>query len=155
MSSDHGLSRRWIGIAVGAALVLGACGAGATDEASMSDTTDAPAELALDAAETDGDAENEAEVDDSDAVAEGISPDLETIDLTPEMFEELKTDEVSRAAILVEMRAQGLDAEEAECFLDTVSPGLFITFSVGEQPDDEQFAELLQLLDTCQIAFGQ
>lgn len=133
---------------LGAALVLGACGSNATDDAvSVDESAEAPAELALDATapdQTQGSADDAAEAEN----------DLSAIEVTPELFEQLKTDEVQRAEVLEEMSAQGLSAEEAECFLDNVSPGLFVTFGTGAQPDDDQFAELLQLLDTCEIAFG-
>lgn len=154
MKTDDRSPSRWIGLLVGAALVLGACSSTSTDDAAAEDTS--PSALALDdAASTD---EAELEPDPADAVFDIAAftslADLEDVELTPEIFELLKVNEASREAILVEMRAQGLDAEQSVCFLDQVSPGLFIAFGTGQQPDDAQFGELLGLLDTCGIAFG-
>ena len=148
MNSDARLPRRWVGIALGAALVLGACSSATTDEALAVDEIEEPNELALDVEETATD-ESSPDVEELEMLG-----GLTAADLTPELFEELKADPVSRAAVVEEMSNQGLDAEQAECFLDNVSPGLFITFSLGDQPDDAQFGELLQLLETCEIAFG-
>jgi len=156
-------------------MTLGACGSSATDDASTVDGTEAPSELALDATDVDSTDVDSTDtdstvVDSTDTDTDITEPeekrtdftaddfetldDLSTVELTPEMFEELKTDETSRAAVLIEMEAQGLDAEEAACFLDNVSFGLFVTFGAGEQPNDAQFGELLTLLDSCEIAFG-
>lgn len=160
----HAPSRRWTSLLLCSALVLGACGSG---ESSAGDDTASPSALALDEStatvvDTDSAETTDASVTDIPSaeesgfdIAEFASlADLENVELTPEVFEELKTNEASRAAILEEMEAQGLDADSAVCFLDEVSPGLFIAFGTGQEPTDEQFGELLTLLDTCEVAFG-
>ena len=148
---------------VSLALVLGACGSDASDTPAAPDTSAPPAALALDDADETGAQTTTDDVSASDVgstdtvfdIAEFASlADLESVELTPELFEQLKANDASRAAIIVEMQNQGLDAAQSECFLDQVSPGLFIAFGTGQQPDDAQFGELLSLLDTCEIAFG-
>lgn len=166
MNMDDRQRGRWIGLLLCGALVLGACSSG-SEEAAPSDAVDeSPQELALDdaAASTGADAATTIETDSTDVAAAGDAPfdiaefaslaDLESVELTPELFEQLKTNELSRAAIIEEMGANGLDAEQSACFLDEVSPGLFIAFGTGEQPDDAQFGELIGLLGTCEIDFA-
>lgn len=151
MNTDDRISGRWIGLVVGAALVLSACSSTSSVASPTDEVETSPIVLPLDET-TSADAvvaDASFDVADFDSLA-----DLENVELTPELFEELKTNEVSREAIIVEMGVNGLTPEESVCFLDTVSPGLFISFGTGEQPDDAQFAELLELLDTCEIAFG-
>lgn len=145
MNADR--RRRWLGSALGATLMLGACSSNTTN-ASSPDETAEPSELALEAAEA-------STAEPLTTTQQPLIPDVLAVDrLTPETFEALKTDEASRAAVVEAMQGQGLGADEAECFLDNVTPELFITFSSGEQPDDAQFSELLGLIDICQIAFG-
>lgn len=143
ISSDR-MSGRWIGIIVAGALAIGACGSSGGENAATTPET-LPLEEAPAVAST-------IPAEDLDDVSS--SSELDGVELTPEVFEELKTDPESRAAVLEEMMGQGLTADEAACFLDSVSPGLFATFGNGDQPNDAEFAELLELLDTCEIAFG-
>jgi len=152
MNTDVRLSRRWVAAALSAAMFLGACSSSSTEESS----DDAPSELALDTetVETEVVDTEQTETEVVDTEEAEAADDLPPTEFTPEMFEELKSDDVARAAVLQEMQGQGLEAEQAECFLDNVSAGLFSTFSAGVQPDDAQFSELLELLEICEIAFG-
>lgn len=169
-SNTPGLARpgRMGAVLLSAALLLGACGSGG-DATASSDNLDTPVSaLPLDDEPQSDDVTSvdDASVDDAAPAADSgetaafdVSDftslaDLEGTEITPEIFEALRTDETARAAVLVEMGTQGLSPEESDCFLDEVSPGLFIAFAAGEQPDEEQFTELLGLLDTCEIAFG-
>lgn len=170
MNTDDRQRGRWIGLLLSGALVLGACSSSSGEAAVPAVVDESPDALALDPAapsteadvtEADEAADDEAadgEAADASApfdVAEFTSlADLADVELTPELFEELKTNEVARVAIIDEMGKNGLNVEQSECFLDGVSPGLFIAFGTGEQPSDAQFGELIVLLDTCEIAFG-
>lgn len=151
-----------------AALVLGACGSGASDQATSDETEATPDTLPYEApsepsSPTTAPADN-APADTAPADAESAVPGadeefssssaLDDVEITPERFEELKTDEELRAEVLAEMQGEGLTAEQAACFLDRMSLELFVTFGRGEAPDDAEFEELLGLLDTCEIAFG-
>lgn len=155
MNTNDSTSGRWVGIAVSAAFLLGACGSTPTEDATA-DTS--PPALMLEEAPTTTVAESPiieapAAADVDVAEFSGLE-DLSGAELTPELFEELKTDESSRAAIIDEMVANGLSPDDAACFLDSVSPGLLMTFGVGDDPDDDQIVELFSLLETCEIAFG-
>ncbi len=156
MNTDDRMSGRWIGLLVSAALVLGACSSTSTEDAAADDPDSPPATLPLDDATSTDETDTESAAEDQIFDLEEFTSlsDLENIEITPELFEMLKTNETSRAAVLEEMEAQGLGSEEAVCFLDQVSPGLFIAFGSGQQPDDAQFGELLGLVETCEIAFG-
>jgi len=157
MNMDDQTSRRWIGLLVACTLVLGACGSGSSEPAAA----DEPEALAL-AEETPAD---EAPADEA-AAGETVPmaefdiddfeslEDLQQLEVTPEVFEAIRASETARPIVLAEMESQGLTPDQAVCFLDTVSPGLFTVFSVGEQPDEEQFAELLELLGVCEMTFG-
>ena len=155
MNTNDRMSGRWIGLLVSAALVLGACSSAST-EASSVDDPESPASLPLDDGTSTSETDTETTAADQTFDLDEFTSlsDLENIEITPELFEMLKTNETSRAAVLEEMEAQGLGSEEAVCFLDQVSPGLFIAFGSGQQPDDAQFGELLGLVETCEIAFG-
>lgn len=154
MNMDDRKSGRWIGLLVSGALVMGACSSSSAETSSADELDPSPSALALE--DTTSSAEVSAPVEEAafDIAEFSSLADLESVELTPEIFELLKTNEASRAAVIAEMGAQGLDAVQSECFLDHVSPGLFIAFGTSEQPDDAQFGELLGLLDTCEIAFG-
>lgn len=160
MNMDDQTSRRWIGVLFAGTLVLGACGSATSEPAAADDpavaVADEPDALAL-AEDAPGE---EAPVDDAAPVAEfdidsfESLEDLEQLEVTPELFEAIRSSETARPIVLAEMESQGLTADQANCFLDTVSPGLFTVFGAGEQPDEEQFAELIELLGVCEMTFG-
>lgn len=154
MNMDDRKPGRWIGLLVGGALVLGACSSRSAEVSSADEPDPSPSALALEDSTPSVEVSTPAEEAVFEIAEFSSLADLENVELTPEIFELLKSNEASRAAVIAEMGAQGLDAEQSECFLDEVSPGLFIAFGTGEQPDDSQFGELLSLLDTCEIAFG-
>ncbi len=160
----HVTSRRWIGLLLAGAFALAACGSG----------TESPTDLANDSgdsgvADVEGSelalADEAPEIDpaDDDAVDEppmeldldefDSLDDLDGVTMTPELFEALRTSEVMRPLVIQEMADQGLSPEEAGCFFDNVSPELFVVFGEGEAPNDEQFAELMDLLVICEIPF--
>ncbi len=159
MNTDDRMSGRWIGLLLAGALVLGACGSTTSEsEAADDDIVSAePAALALaeevtaeqttaDEAPANLTSADEFDVDDFTSLE-----DLENVELTPELITEIRTNEAARPIVVAEMEAQGLTADQASCLLDNVSPGLFIVFGMGAQPDEEQFVELIELLGTCEI----
>ena len=159
MNMDAHTPGRWIGLLLVGALTLGACGSGTEPPtaALVDDPSDEAAELALveeDAATAPADDTPEAEstpiaLDDFTSL-----DDLDGVEMTEELFEAMRSSDVMRPLILEEMVDQGLTADEAACFFDHVSPGLFVVFGEGDAPDDDQFTELMDLLVTCDITFA-
>ncbi len=162
MNMDAHTPGRWIGLLIAGALTLGACGSGTESPtaALVDEPSDGATELALvedDAVEAPADelpepVETEAVTIDLDDV--DSFDDLAGVEMTEELFEAMRASEVMRPIVLEEMTSQGLTGDQAVCFFDNVSPGLFVVFGEGDAPDDDQFAELMDLLVTCDITFA-
>lgn len=166
MNKDVHTTGRWIGLvmvgAVVGALTLGACGSGtdSSTAALVGDTSDDAGELALvedvaDQAPPDTAPEAEdTQLESIDLIGVDSLDDLDGLEMTESLFEAMRSSDVLRPLVLEEMVEQGLTETEATCFFDNVSPGLFVVFGEGDAPDDEQFAELMELLVTCDITFA-
>ncbi len=162
MNMDAHTPGRWIGLLIVGALTLGACGSGTESPtaAFVNEPSDGATELALvedDAVEAPSDEMSET-VDTESAPIDlndvDSFDDLDGVEMTEELFEAMRSSEVMRPLVLEEMVDQGLTEDQAVCFFDRVSPGLFVVFGEGDAPDDEQFAELMELLVTCDITFA-
>lgn len=72
--------------------------------------------------------------------------------LTVESFETARSSEATRTVMIDGMiGSRDLTAEQAGCFIDEVSPELFVVLGNDLEPETAQLTELFELLDTCSI----
>ena len=73
-------------------------------------------------------------------------------ELTVESFEVARSSEATRDQLIRGfIGSQAITQEQGACFIDQVSPELFVTLGNDTDPADEQVVELLELLETCDI----
>ncbi len=93
--------------------------------------------------DTDSDDDNNDDTDDDPSRAP---------ELTVESFEVARSSEATRDQLIEGFTSsKGFTQQQGACFIDQVSPELFVALGTDTDPDDEQLIELLELLEACDI----
>lgn len=97
-------------------------------------------------------AETETEPDDTDSDDDTNEDTSGAPELTVESFEVARSSEATRDQLIQGFTSsKGFTQQQGACFIDQVSPELFVALGTDTDPDDEQLIELLELLEACDI----